>query len=181
MSFKTKEIIVGVCGSIAAYKAAELINSLAKQKANVTVVMTKCAHHFITPLTLQTLSRNRIFSDLFELPKDWSPIHTSLADKADLIVICPATASIIGKIANGICDDLLTCTVMASSAKVMICPAMNEKMYKNKVLQANIDKLKSLGYKFVGPIWGYLACGYEGKGHLAGTDTVLKEIKKLTR
>ena len=181
MSFKTKEIIVGVCGSIAAYKAAELINSLAKQKANVTVVMTKCAHHFITPLTLQTLSRNRIFSDLFDLPKDWSPIHTSLADKADLIVICPATASIIGKIANGICDDLLTCTIMAAKTKVMICQAMNEKMYKNKILQTNIDKLKRLGYRFVGPIWGYLVDGHEGKGHLASVDVILKEVKKILK
>lgn len=181
MSVKDKKIIVGVCGSIAAYKAADLVNSLTKQKANVTVIMTKAAHHFIAPLTLQTLSRNRIYCDLFELPKDPSPTHTSLADKADLIIICPATASIIGKIANGICDDLLTCTVMASKAKVMICPAMNEKMYTNKVLQTNIARLSKLGYKFLGPIWGYLVDGSEGKGHLAGVETILKEVKKILK
>jgi len=181
MSLKGKEIIVGVCGSIACYKAAGLINSLTKQKANVTVIMTKAAHNFITPLTLQTLSRNRIFCDLFELPKEWSPLHTSLADKADLIIICPATASVIGKIANGICDDLLTCTIMAAKTKVMICPAMNEKMYKNKILQTNIDKLKRSGYRFVGPIWGYLVDGHEGKGHLASVDVILKEVKKILK
>lgn len=181
MAIKGKEIIVGLCGSIACYKAADVVNNLTKQGAKVTVVMTRAALNFISPLTLQTLSRNRVLRDLFEPVKDWNPLHTSLADRADLIIVCPATASLIGKIAGGICDDLLTCTIMATKAKILICPAMNEGMYNNKILQANISRLKSLGYRFIGPVVGHLADGRKGKGHLASLDMILKEAKKISR
>jgi phosphopantothenoylcysteine decarboxylase/phosphopantothenate--cysteine ligase len=178
---KKKEIVVGVCGSIAAYKAVEIVNCLCKMGANVRVIMTESASRFINPLTFQVLSGNPVMMDIFEMSKDYTPAHIPLAQSADLILICPATANIIGKLASGIADDLLSCTVLASKSKVVICPAMNEGMYNNKILQSNIQKLKKLEYRFVGPRWGRLACGDEGKGHLAGIETVLKEVKKTLR
>jgi len=115
---------------------------------------------------------------MFETPSEWNPVHTSLADKAGLILIAPACANIIGKLANGICDDLLTCVVMASSAKVLIAPAMNEKMYANPAVQENISKLKKRGIRMIGPVRGPLACGHEGVGHIAGQDTIISEVKR---
>ncbi|KPK39634.1 MAG: hypothetical protein AMJ78_08200 [Omnitrophica WOR_2 bacterium SM23_29] len=173
-----KEVILGVTGSVAAYKACDIINILRRSGHNVTVIMTKEAKEFISPLTLQTLSNNKVYSDMFELPTQWNPLHTSLADKADLILIAPACANTIGKIANGICDDLLTCVVLASDAKLLIVPAMNEKMYKHPAVQENIKVLKSRGVKFIGPIKGPLACGYEGIGHIAEIDSIIVEVKK---
>jgi len=173
-----KEVILGVTGSIAAYRACDIVNSLKKAGLNVTVIMTKEAKEFISPLTFQTLSHNRVYSDMFAAPAEWDPIHTSLADKADLIIIAPACANIIGKLANGICDDLLTCVAAASSAKVFIAPAMNEKMYANPAIQENIMKLKGRGVRIVGPVKGPLACGHEGVGHIAALDTIVSEVKR---
>lgn len=173
-----KEIILGVTGSIAAYRACDIINNLKKAGMSVTVVMTKEAKEFVSPLTFQTLSHNKVYSEMFEALSEWNPVHTSLADKADLIVIAPACANVIGKLANGICDDLLTCVVTASDAKILIAPAMNEKMYASPAIQENIKKLKSRGARMVGPIKGPLACGHEGIGHIAGTDTIVSEIKR---
>ena len=116
---------------------------------------------------------------MFALPEEWEPIHTSIADKAALILIAPATANVIGKLAGGICDDILTCVTYASKAPVLIAPAMNEKMYRHEIVQANIAKLKTIGYKFVGPVKGRLACGHEDIGHIAGTDDIVKEVKRL--
>ena len=178
---KTKEIIVGISGSIAAYKAVEVVSRLTKVKAKVSVIMTASATRFITPLTLQTISKNRVMVDLFDRPEEPSPVHISLTERADLILICPATANIIAKLAAGIADDLLTCTVLASQCKVLICPAMNERMYKNKILQANIQKLKRMGYFFIGPVQGDLASGSQGKGRLAEIKTILKEVNKFLR
>ncbi len=178
---KTKEIIVGISGSIAAYKAVEVVSCLTKVKARVSVIMTASATRFITPLTLQTISKNRVMVDLFDGPEEFNPVHISLTEKADLILICPATANIIAKLAAGIADDLLTCTVLASQCKVLICPAMNERMYKNKILQANIQKLKRMGYLFIGPGQGDLASGSRGKGRLAEIKTILKEVDKFLR
>jgi len=176
-----REVILGVTGSIAAYRACDIVNSLRKAGFNVTVIMTKEAKEFISPLTFQTLSRNKVYSEMFELPAEWNPIHTSLADMADLILIAPACANVIGKIANGICDDLLTCVVLASKAKILIAPAMNEKMYLYPAVQNNIKRLKDQGARFVGPIKGPLACGHEAIGHIADTASIISEAKKLLK
>ncbi|MFH0771793.1 MAG: flavoprotein [Candidatus Omnitrophota bacterium] len=176
-----KKIIIGVTGSIAAYKACDIVNRMRKDGFAVTVVMTKEAMEFISPLTLQTLSNNKVYFDMFEPASHWNPLHTSLADSADLILIAPACANIIGKLANGICDDLLSCVVLASEAKILIAPAMNEKMYKNPVVQENIEKLKKRGAKFIGPIKGPLACGHEAIGHIAEADSIISESKKLLK
>ncbi len=173
-----KEVLLGVTGSIAAYKACDIINTLRRSGINVTVIMTKEAKEFISLLTLQTLSNNKVYCDMFELPTECSPMHTSLADKADVILIAPACANIIGKLASGICDDLLTCVVTASDAKLLIAPAMNEKMYKNPAVQENIEKLKKRGVRFIGPIKGPLACGHDAMGHIAGIDSIIAEVKK---
>lgn len=176
-----KTVIVGVTGSIAAYRACEIVSALKKLSFNVKVILTEEGANFITPLTLQTLSANRVFTGMFEPPQEWDPVHTSLADAASLILIAPATASIIGKLAGGICDDLLSCVVYASKAPVLIAPAMNEKMYNHPILQGNIAKLKKTGYSFVGPIKGHLACGHNAIGHIAGTEDIVREVKRLVR
>ncbi len=168
-------------GSIACFKAAEIVSGLVKKGYGVFAVMTKDAEKFITPLTLQTLSGNKVYSDMFEIPQEWDTKHVSLAKKADLILIAPATANIIGKLSCGICDDLLTCVVAASEAPVLIAPAMNDVMYKNKIIQENIAKLKKNGYKFIGPKTGRLACGDVGMGCLAAVDDIIKEAEKNLR
>lgn len=174
-------MIIGVTGSIAAYKACDIINVLRRGGINVTVIMTKEAKEFISPLTFQTLSNNKVYLEMFEPPAEANPLHTSLADKAGAILIVPACANIIGKLANGICDDLLTCVVTASEAKLLIAPAMNEKMYKNPAVQANIEKLKKRGARFIGPIKGPLACGHDAMGHIAGMDSIISEVKRSLR
>ena len=177
-----KNIILGVTGSIAAYKACDIIRRLKEKKIAVTVIMTKDAEEFITPLSLQTLSANRVYRDLFELVSgEYSAEHISLAKKADLVLVAPATANIIGKAANGICDNLLSCVIMATDAPVAFAPAMNDGMYNNKILQDNIAKLKKFGYKFIGPQKGKLADGKIGMGHLADIDTIVKEAIKLIK
>ena len=174
-------VILGVTGSIAAYKACDIISGLRKISVDVQVVLTKEAAEFVTPLTLRTLSRNKVMSDMFELPEEWNPAHTSLAEKAGLVLIAPATANVIGKLAAGICDDLLTCLVFATKAPVLIAPAMHSQMYKHEVVRENIEKLKKLGYKFIGPVKGMLACGCEGLGHIADTKDIVKEAKRLLK
>lgn len=176
-----KTIIVGVTGSIAAYKACEIVNTLNKEGYSVRVILTKEGAEFVTPLTLSTLSKNKVYTDMFEVPEVWDPVHTSLADSASLVLIAPATANIIGKLAGGVCDDLLSCVVYATDAPVLIAPAMNEKMYKHKIVQDNIAKLKKTGYSFVGPVEGRLACGHEAIGHIAGVDEIIKTAKKLLK
>ncbi|MDD5427896.1 MAG: flavoprotein [Candidatus Omnitrophica bacterium] len=178
---KKKTVILGVTGSIAAYRACDIIGALRREEIDVQAVLTKEAAEFITPLSLQTLSKNKVITDMFALPEKWDPVHTSIADKAGLVLIAPATANIIGKLANGICDDLLTCVVFATKAPVLIAPAMNEKMYEHKIVQANIARLKEIGYKFVGPIKGYLACGHVAEGHIAETARIVKEAKRLLK
>ncbi len=175
-----KNIILGVTASIAIYKACDLIRKLKASGFNVQVVMTKEAEELIKPIVFQSLSANRVYrGDIFEEQDDWEIGHISLADKADLILIAPATANIIAKLASGICDDLLTCTVCASKAQVLIAPAMNENMYKNKITQSNIAKLKSCGYKFIAPVSGLLACGAKGIGCLADTESIVKQVKNI--
>jgi len=176
-----KTVILGVTGSIASYKAADIIRHLMKDDIDVQVLMTKEAHYFITALTLQTLSKNEVITDMFELPRRLDPVHVSLAQKAGLVLIAPATANIIGKLANGIADDILTCVALATNAPVAIAPAMNDTMYKNEIVQANIARLKKFGYKFIEPVKGRLASGKVGVGHLAPVDKIVIEAKKLIK
>ncbi|MGI6707025.1 MAG: bifunctional phosphopantothenoylcysteine decarboxylase/phosphopantothenate--cysteine ligase CoaBC [Clostridia bacterium] len=175
-----KTVVLGVTGGIAAYKAAEIISRLRKENIQVFVIMTRHATEFITPLTLQTLSGNPVVVDMFASPSSWEIEHISLAQKADLFLIAPASANIIGKLACGIADDMLSTTVMATKAKVLLAPAMNTNMYTNSILQRNIQHLKDSGYSFIDPSVGRLACGDTGIGKLADVDvivsTVLKEL-----
>ena len=171
-----KCIVVGVTGGIAAYKAAELVSALVKQGANVHVIMTKSAQEFVTPLTFQTLSRNPVVTDMFALPEHWEVKHISLADKADLVLVVPATANIIGKVASGIADDMLSTVIMATTAPVIFAPAMNVHMYENPILQKNISYLSNEGYTFVEPGQGNLACGYQGVGRLADVSDILRKV-----
>lgn len=175
---KSKNIILGVTASIAIYKACEIVRRLKEEGFSITVVMTPESEEFMKPIVFQSLSANKVYSGLFDVPELFEIEHVSLAEKADLVLIAPATANIIAKIAHGICDDLLTCVCCATEAPVLICPAMNERMYKNKITQANIAKLKSLGYKFVEPRRGRLACGKIGMGCLAEVETIVREVKK---
>jgi len=176
---KNKTVVIGVSGGIAAYKACDIVSRLKKLNANVHVIMTKGATEFVTPLTFQSLSQNYVVSDMFEEPKTWDVEHISLAKKADVFLIAPATANVIGKVANGICDDMLTTTVMANTGKVLIAPAMNTNMYKNPILQRNINTLKELGYNFVNPESGRLACGDEGEGKLASPEVIVNKVIEL--
>ena len=166
-----KNIVVGVCGSIAAYKSAEVVRELVKKGWNVKVVMTAAAKEFITPLTLETLSGNPVYSGMFHESR-FEEGHIALADFADILLVAPATANIIGKMASGICDDLLSCTVCAFSGKVVFAPAMNCNMWENRIVAANVKKLKEAGYKFVGPEKGLLASGQEGMGRLASPEKI---------
>jgi phosphopantothenoylcysteine decarboxylase / phosphopantothenate---cysteine ligase len=176
---KQKNIILGVTASIAAYKACDIVRRLREKSYSVDVVMTEDAVKLIRPVLFQALSGNKVACDMFAEPDAWEIEHISLARKADLVLIAPATAAIIGKIAAGICDDMLTCTVCATKAPVLIAPAMNEHMYTNTIVQANIKKLKAAGYKFVGPREGKLACGTTGVGCLAEVDTIIQTVKNL--
>lgn len=178
MKFKLegKKILLGVTGGIAAYKALELISLLKKSGAEVKVIMTKAACEFVTPLSFQTLSQNMVATDMFEEPKAWEVRHISLAKWADIVVVAPATANIIGKMANGIADDMLSTVLMACKAPIMVAPAMNTAMYENPVTQRNIKTLKELGMKFVEPSEGMLACGDEGKGRLASPELIYNKI-----
>ena len=176
---KDKTVVIGVSGGIAVYKTLDVISRLRKLGVNVNVIMTKSATEFVTPLSFQSLSQNYVVCDMFEDPKTWDVEHVSLAKRADVFLIAPATANVIGKIANGIADDMLTTTVMATKAKVLIAPAMNTNMYENPILQRNINTLKELGYNFVEPESGRLACGDTGKGKLASPETIVDEVVKL--
>ncbi|CEQ31311.1 coenzyme A biosynthesis bifunctional protein [[Clostridium] sordellii] len=176
---KDKTVVLGVSGGIAVYKACDLVSKLKKAGINVHVIMTKSATEFVVPLTFQTLSQNYVVEDMFESPKTWDVEHISLAKKADLFVLAPATANVIGKVANGISDDMLTTTVMATKAKVLVAPAMNTNMYENPIVQRNIQILKDLNYEFVEPESGRLACGDVGSGKLASVDTIFEKIISL--
>ncbi|SHO47668.1 flavoprotein [Anaerocolumna xylanovorans] len=174
-----REILLGITGSIAAYKAADIANQLTRSNMAVHTIMTKSATRFITPLTIQTLTKNRVYTDMFEEVYYPDVRHISLAQKVDCCVIAPATANIIGKIASGIADDMLSTVVMAIKNKpVIICPAMNTAMYENPVTQNNIKKLESYGYRFVEPKESLLACGDIGKGALADVDVIITAIKE---
>jgi len=175
-----KHIIVGVTGSVACYKALDIIRALQRIGLSSEVILTKEAEEFIRPLIFQSISGNKVTrSDLFDRPEVWDIGHISLAEKAGLILVAPATANIIGKVAHGICDDMLTCTICAAKAPVLFAPAMNENMYKNRIVQENIRTLKKAGYHFTGPVKGRLARGSEGIGHIQDVETIIKELRYL--
>jgi phosphopantothenoylcysteine synthetase/decarboxylase len=163
-----KTIIMGVTGSIAAHRAADLASQLAKQECSVHVVLTKDAQRFITPLPFKTLSRHPVVTDLYDEEEAWKPAHIRLADEADLLLIAPATANILAKLAHGIADDALSCIALALNpqAKMLFAPAMNGKMWLHPATQQNVATLKSRGAEIIGPEEGMLSCGYEGLGRL---------------
>ena len=177
---KGKNILLGVTGGIAAYKSADLASKLIKQHANVDVIMTENATQFITPLTFEALTHNRCVTDTFDRNHPWEVEHIALADKADVLVIAPATANCIAKLACGIADDMLTTTALACDCTKIIAPAMNTKMFENPVTQRNLNTLKELGYIIITPGDGYLACGTVGKGRMEEpvniVDAIIHEI-----
>lgn len=172
-------IILGVTGSIAAYKAAEITSRLVKAGHDVFVVMTAHAIEFVTPLTFQTLSRQPVTTGIFDEKESWHPGHIALADRADLLLVAPATANLIAKLANGIADDALTSIALATRAPLLIAPAMNGKMWEHPATRDNTRRLKDRGAFFVGPEEGLLACGYEGVGRLWNVDGILAEVERI--
>ena len=176
---KGKKIVLGITGGIAAYKSAELTRALIKEGAQVKVIMTKSAAEFITPLTLQTLSQNLVYTDMFVPTEKYDMAHIALADFADAFVIAPATGNIIGKITSGIADDLLSTTIMAGTKPTLICPAMNDKMLANPIVQENIKKLKKYGYIVMESGVGELACKTQGAGRLPEVSEIVEEIESL--
>ena len=177
----SKKIILGVTGSIAAHKAADLASLLAKAKCDVRVVMTADAQRFITLLPFKTLTRNPVVTDLYDEDEGWKPTHISLADEADLFLVAPATANVMAKLAHGLADDALTCIALALNpkAKMLIAPAMNGKMWMHAATQANVKILKSRGAEFIGPDEGMLSCGYEGVGRLWPVEKIAERVLKL--
>ena len=174
-----KNVLLGVTASIAAYKACEMICMLRKKGYTVKCVMSPDAKWFITPLTLETLSGNKVVQDMFSAPETRNPEHIALAEEADAVVVAPATADIIGKVASGICDDILSCVICATKKPVIFAPAMNDNMFTNPIIRDKIAYLKSKGYHFVDPVVGHLACGREGVGHIAGADQIIKKIESF--
>ncbi len=177
----TKTIVLGVTGSIAAHKAVDLASELTKAGCNVHVVLTVDAQRFITPVCFQTLSRNPVVTDLYDTILGWEPVHIKLADTADMLLIAPATANIIAKLAHGIANDALSCIALAlrPEATVVIAPAMNGKMWLHPATQENVAVLKKRGARFIGPAKGLLACGYEGLGRLWPVDDIVKQTLGL--
>lgn len=171
-----KSIVIGVSGGIACYKAAEIVNDLVKQGYHVDVIMTESAQKFVTPLTFQTLSQNQVVTELFEPAANYDVRHISLAKKADVFVVVPATANIIGKIASGIADDMLTTTIMAANCRKIIAPAMNTAMWENPIVQDNVRKLKAYGYEVLDTDSGRLACGDTGSGKLLPWQEIVEII-----
>jgi phosphopantothenoylcysteine synthetase/decarboxylase len=178
-----RNIVLGVTGSIAAYKSADLTSQLTKANCNVHVVMTADALNFITALPFKTLSRNPVVTSLYDEEEGWKPTHIRLADEADLLLVAPATANTIAKIAHGIADDALTCIALALNpkAKIIIAPAMNGKMWLHAATQHNVSTLVSRGVDFIGPEEGLLSCGYEGVGRLWPVDKIAAHVLELLK
>ena len=174
-----KNVVLGVTGGIACYKSCEIVSRLKKLGFGVDVIMTQHACEFVQPLTFETLSSRPVVTDMFDRKHPWEVEHISLAKKASVFVIAPATANIIGKLANGIADDMLSTTAMATKSKIIIAPAMNTNMYENPVVQENMQKLKQMGYIFVEPVAGRLACGDVGKGKMAEPVEIVATIEKV--
>ena len=176
-----KSVVLGVTGSIAAYKSAELASLLVKQGHDVLVVMTSDAAEFIGPLTLQTLSKNPVTTSFYDEKENWRPGHIELADNTDLLLVAPATAHVIAELAHGLANHPLTAIALATRAPILIAPAMNGKMWDHAATQENVEKLKSRGVEFIGPEAGMLACGYEGVGRLWKVDNIAFRAEFLLR
>lgn len=178
-SLSGKELILAVCGGISAYKSADLVSKLVQRGAGVTVVMTKSAQQFVTPLTFQALSGRPVRTDTFNLPESSDPQHIGLTERAQLMIVAPATANILAKAATGICDDLVSVMICAAACPIVFCPAMNTRMWSNPVTQDNCAKLTKLGYRFIGPEEGWLACRSTGKGRMSDPATIVDEITRM--
>lgn len=178
--FKSKRLVVGVSGSIAAYKAADLVSQLVQANAQVTVLMSDAACRFVTPLTFQSLSGHAVYKDLFEDPPEkLLPTHTTVAQEADLIVLAPATADILAKIALGLATDVITASVLATRKPILIAPAMNKNMFENPITQRHLAELKSRGVHRIGPEKGFLACRYEGVGRMSEPAMIVAKAHAL--
>ena len=176
---RDKSIVLAVTGSIAVYKAVELASQLTKGGAKVDVVMTEAAQEFVTPLTFRAITQRAVVTEMFDPASEYSVEHVALADRADLVIIAPATANVIAKLAGGIADDMLGCTVLATKAPIIMAPAMHTNMYQNQVTQENIAKLKKRGFTFVGPSYGRLASGAVGPGRLADIEEIMGTIRQV--
>ena len=179
--FENKNILIGVTGGISAYKVCDIITSLKHKGANINVIMTNNATRFITPLTLETLSKNKVYVEMFDHDYENEVKHIALAQNSDLFLVAPCSANLIGKLANGIADDMLSTTIIATKAPIVIAPAMNDNMYNNSIVQCNIEKLKRFGYKFIEPQTGSLACGYTGKGKLEKKEIIIGYLENILR
>lgn len=176
---KNKTILVCLSGSIALYRSCDLIREFKREGADCHCLMTRSAQQFVTPLTFQALSGHKVYTDQFSTEQDWAVLHTQLADQADLILVAPASANVIARLAGGMADDLVTSVILASKAKVLIAPAMNDNMFAHAVTQENIGKLKKIGYQFTDPIEGDLVCGRVGVGHIADQAVILEKVYSI--
>ena len=176
--FTGKKIILGVTGSIAAYKIATLASMLKKRGGDITVIMTENATNFITPITLETLTGNKCLVDTFDRNFEFQVEHVSLAKQADVFLLAPASANVIGKIAGGIADDMLTTTFLACECPKIVAPAMNTRMYRNRIVQDNLDKCRHYGMEIITPATGYLACGDTGDGKMPEPETLLQALER---
>lgn len=174
-----KTVVFGVCGGIAAYWAVEIVGQLKNLNADVHVILTENATKFVTALTFRTISQNQVTVNMFEKINSQGCVHISLAQRADFLLVAPATANIMGKVASGIADDMLSTTIMATTAPVVFCPAMNDKMWANPIVQENVEKLKRQNYHFVDPEYGEMACGGKGVGRLAKIESIVDKLIEL--
>ena len=181
--FRDRTIVLAVTGGIAAYKSAALVRELKNADAEVLVIMTKDSKEFISPLTFETLSQNPVAVEMFDRENKWGLEHIALADRADILIVAPATANIIGKANSGIADDLVSTTIltMMSSIPILMAPAMNNRMWDNPVVRKNVEKLKNIGVHFEGPCEGKLADGRIGMGRMAEIEDILKHAEKLLK
>jgi phosphopantothenoylcysteine decarboxylase/phosphopantothenate--cysteine ligase len=178
-TLKAREIILAVTGGIASYKVADVCSKLVQAGAGVTVVMTDSAQKFITPLTFEALSGRKVHTSTWELPDSADPQHIKLTERADLLLVAPATANIIAKVAAGICDELVSLMIAAAACPVVFAPSMNDRMWENPIAQENVAKLTKLGYRFIGPDAGWLACRNVGAGRLSEPAKIIEEVTQL--
>jgi phosphopantothenoylcysteine decarboxylase/phosphopantothenate--cysteine ligase len=178
---KGREIIVAVCGGIAAYKAADVVSKLVQAGAGVTVCMTKDATKFVTPLTFEALSRRKVRTDTFEIADSNDTQHIGLTERADLLLVAPATATMLAKVAHGLCDDLVSLMINASACPVVFAPSMNDRMWDNPITKENVAKLQKHGYPFIGPEAGWLACRNVGAGRLSEPEKIVDEVTRILR
>jgi phosphopantothenoylcysteine decarboxylase/phosphopantothenate--cysteine ligase len=176
---KGREIIIAICGGIAAYKVADLVSKLVQAGAGVSVVMTESAQKFVTPLTFQALSGRPVRTSTWDLQDSSDPQHISLTERADLLLVAPATADILAKVAHGLCDDLVSVMIAAAACPVVFAPAMNNRMWENPIARENVTKLKSHGYQFIGPEAGWLACRNVGAGRLTEPAEIFEQIQAM--